>query len=115
MPEDLEVLENVLWKKPDERVQVSKLVQGVISPDGARAVAELDNARDLFRRIPEVGKVDAGAYMGAIGGAVQDLGNIVKRLQAMPKSRKVTSALTEVTSLKSQAGKLAMRAAGVDM
>ena len=114
-PEDLEILEHVLWKKPDERVQVSKLVQGVISPDGAKAVAELDNARDLFRRIPEVGKVDAGAYMGAIGSTVQDLSSIVKRLEAMPKSRKVTSALAEVQSLKGQAGKLAMKAAGVEM
>ncbi len=114
-PDDLECLEHVLWEKPDQRVAVSKLVQQVISPDGARAVTELDNARDLFRRIPDSGKTDPGAYMGAVGQAVQDLTSIVKRLEGMPKSRKVTNALAEVQSLKGQAGKLAMKAAGIEM
>ncbi len=114
-PDDLEVLESVLWKKPDERVAVSRLVQGVISPDGAKAVTELDGARDVFKRIPEVGAVDAGVYMGKIGTAVQDLSAIVLRLKALPKSRKVTTALAEVEGLKAAAGKLAMKAAGVEV
>jgi MoxR-like ATPase len=114
-PDDLEVLESVLWKQPDQRVAITKLVQAVISPDGARAVTELDAARGVFKAIPEVGTVDAGIYMGKVGGAAQDLAAIVLRLKAMPKGRKVNSALAEVEALKAAAGKLAMKAAGIEL
>ncbi len=114
-PDDLEILDGggVLWKQPDQRVAVSKLVQAVISPDGAKAVTDLDAARQIFKSLPEVGTVDPGIYMGKIGQAVNDIGALVRRLASMPKSRKVSTALAEVEGLKMAVGKLAMKAAGV--
>ncbi len=111
--DDLECLEHVLWKQPDQRVAISKLVQQTISPDGAKAVQELDNAREIFRKIPAPGG-DPGQYMGALGQSIQDLKGIVQRLQAMPSSRKVKAALDEASLLKQKAGRLALTASGVE-
>lgn len=114
-PEDLEILEHVLWKKPDERVNVARTIQTVVNPAGARAVEELDAAKELFAKLPAPGSTDAGAYMSAIGSACRDLGEIVARVSALPASRKVTAVKTEVTRLKNEAAKLAMRAAGMNL
>lgn len=114
-PEDLECLENVLWNKPDERAAVARLIQTVVNPAGARAVEELDAAREILAKLPARESTDAGAYMGAIGGAVRDVGEIMKRLESFPSGRKVDAARKEVTEIKAQVAKLAMRAAGVEL
>ncbi len=113
-PDDLEVLEHVLWKKPDERVNVAKLVQHVISPDGAQATLYLDNAREIFKRIPDQSKVDGGVYLGSLGQSLQDLAAIVTKLKALPKSRKVNSALAEAQTLRKQVGTMALTLSGVE-
>ncbi len=113
-PDDLECLEHVLWKKPDERVAVTKLVQTTINPDGAKAVQELDNAKELFARIPDPAKVDGTAYLGSLGQSMGDLAAILQRLKNMPPSRKVTSSLKEVTALRQQVGKMVLTLSGVD-
>ena len=114
-PEDLEILEHVLWKKPDERVNISRTIQATVNPAGAKAVEELDAAKELFSKLPIPGSIDAGAYMSAIGAACKDMAEILKRVYALPPSRKVTSAKTEITRLKGETSKLAMRAAGINL
>jgi MoxR-like ATPase len=114
-PDDLEVLESVLWRKPDERIAITRVIQTTINPAGARAVEELDAARELVAKLPAVGSVDAGRYMSLIGGASRDVGEILKRLAALPPGRKVNAAKLEVAAIKTDIGKRAMRAAGIDM
>ncbi len=114
-PEDLEVLENVLWRKPDERVAVSRVIQTTINPAGARAVEDLDAARDLLAKLPLPGSLDAGAYMGIIGGATRDISEILKRVSALPPGRKVNAVKVEVAAIKADIAKRAMRAAGIDL
>ncbi len=113
--EDLEVLEHVLWRKPDERIAVARVIQATINPSGAKAVEELDAARDLASKLPEQGKLDPAAYMAAIGTASRDISEIVKRLEVLPTSRKVAAVLAEVRAIKQDIAKRAMRAAGIEL
>lgn len=114
-PEDLEILEHVLWKKPDERVNVARTIQATVNPEGAKAVSELDAACDIFKRLPAAGSVDPGVYMQTIGSACSDMAEILKRVENLAPSRKVTTAKAEVARLKGEVAKLAMRAAGVNL
>jgi MoxR-like ATPase len=113
--DDLETLENVLWRKPDERTAVARVIQTTINPAGARAVEELDAARDLVGKLPAPGSLEPGAYMGTIGTASRDVADILKRLDALPKGRKVDAARAEVLKIKSDIAKRAMKAAGIDI
>ncbi|HEY2516017.1 MAG TPA: AAA family ATPase [Polyangiaceae bacterium] len=114
-PEDLDVLEHVLWRKPDEQSAVARLVQSVVNPNGAKAVEELDAARDLVAKLPTPGSIDAGAYMSAIGSAAKDVAEILARVERLTPSRKVTTAKTEIAKIKRDVAMLAMRAAGIQL
>ncbi len=109
VPDDLEILENVLWSKPSEKVVVAKTIQTVISPSGAVAVEQLDAARDLLRML------DGSADLKAMGAAVNDIGEISKRLAGLPKGRRVDAARDEVKAIKAQIASRAMKAAGLDL
>jgi MoxR-like ATPase len=113
-PDDLGVLEHILWRKPDERAAISKLVQTLVSPDGARATQELDNARDLFKRVPDPAKVDSATYLGAVADTLSDLKVIVSRLKAMPQGRKVQAAHQEAVTLRNKVSAMALALAGVE-
>ncbi len=108
-PEDLEILEHVLWAKPSDKTHVSKTIQSVISPSGAIAVEQLDAARELLSTLSEL------ADMNAIGAAVNDIKEIEKRLVGLPTGRRVDAALTEVKSIRTTLARRAMKAAGIDM
>lgn len=113
--EDLEILEHVLWKKPDERSNIARLVQRKINPDAAKAVAELDAARDIVRKLPNATTTDPGQYMGHLGSASKDAQEIVARLERLPQSRRVVEALAEAKEIKNQIAKLALKAAGIEV
>ncbi len=108
-PDDLEILEHVLWAAPKDKVMVSKTIQSVISPSGAIAVEMLDAARDLIKNLP------ANPDMPTIGAAVRDIADVSKRLESLPKGRRVDSAKAEVATIKATIAKRAMKAAGVDI
>ena len=109
-PEDLEILEHVLWDKPSDRVLATKTVQSVISPASATATEQLDAARDLLKSLVE------GTGMSQLSAAVKDISEIQKRIAALPNnSKRVQSALDEVKSIKSEIAKKAMRSAGLDV
>lgn len=114
-PDDLEILEHVLWRKPDERVAVARVIQSTINPAGAKAVEDLDAAREILGKLPAPGSKDPGVYMSEIGTASRDIAEILKRLDALPKGRKVDAAKAEVLKIKSEIGKRAMKAAGIDI
>ena len=111
--DDLEVLEHVLWKKPDERMSVARTIQQTVNPAGAKAVEELDSARDLLARLPSRSDVDAAQFMAKVASTAQDVDQILKRLQALPAGRKVTSARAEVSKIKKQVTQLVMNEMGI--
>ncbi len=106
-PDDLEILEHVLWSTPKDRTDVSKTIQSVISPSGAIAVELLDAAKDLLANL--------GPEMSQIGAAVKDISEIHKKIKSLPKGRKVDDAIAKIDSIKSEIGKKAMRAAGIEV
>jgi MoxR-like ATPase len=114
-PEDLDILEHVLWKKPDERTNVARTIQATVNPAGAEAVKELDAAKNIVERLPAPGTVAPGVYMEKIGSACADLGEIFGRVERLAPSRKVTQAKAEVARMKDDVAKLAMRAAGIKL
>ena len=115
-PEDLECLDFVLWSKPDERAQVSKLVASVVSPSGAKATEELDMAREIEKKIPPKGS-DPTVYLGAIGTAIRDLKEIAMRTNSLPdkKGKRVVTAIAEIKAVQDRVAKLALEAAGVSL
>jgi len=115
LPDDLEILEHVLWRKPDERVSVARTIQTTVNPAGARAVEELDAARELLAKLPVHGSVDPGSYMAAIGSATKDISEILKRVSGLPSGRKVDAAKAEIAKIKQDIGRRAMRAAGIEL
>jgi MoxR-like ATPase len=113
-PADLEVLESVLWRKPDERVTVARTIQQSVSPDGAKAVEELDAARECLSRLPNAEHTDKGTYLAAIGSATTDLKEIAKRVDVLKSGRKVDAAKVEIAAIRKEVGKLGMKAAGIE-
>ena len=110
--EDLEVLESVLWRKPDERVAVARTIQSTVSPDGARAVEELDAARELVRRLPVFGNVDRKTFLCAVSEAGDALDKISDRLAGLKSGRKVDAAKIEVAAMQQDVGRSAYKASG---
>ncbi len=114
-PDDLEILENVLWQKPDERTNVSRVIQKTVSPDGAKAVELLDSARDILARLPTPGSLEDGEMTKRLGGANKEIATIIKSLSALPAGRKVSAAKIEVAAIKAKVAKLAAKACGIDI
>jgi len=109
VPDDLEILESVLWHKPSDKVLTSKTIQSVISPSGSVAVEMLDAARHLLANLPQ------NADMASLGAAVKDIAEIAGKLDKLASGRRVDAAKVEVKAIKGQIAKRAMRAAGVDL
>lgn len=113
-PFDLECLEHVLWNKPDERAKVAQVIQKCVSPDGAKAVKELDAAREILSKIPDE-SVGLDKQLAHLTGAVKDITEIAKRVAALPAGRKVDAARAEIASIKTKIGRMAAKAAGIDV
>ncbi len=109
-PEDLECLEDALWKKPDERAACCKLIQQTVNPAGAEAVSQMDMAKDLFARLPVKGTVTGHEYMNRTGIARKDIGAILAKVKSLPSGRKTTAALKEVNRLYAEVSTLAFGA-----
>jgi len=107
-PEDLDVLENVLWRKPDERTAVTRTIQKTVSPDGARAVESLDAARDLIKKLAPVPTV------ADVSQATTDIDTIIKRVSGLGAGRKVDAVKAEIKAIKKDIAHRAMKAAGYD-
>ena len=110
--EDLECLEDVLWRTPEERSKVIELIQQVSNPDGAEAVKLLDAARELRKGLPPV-EVGSSTWLAKAGGVNKDLKDIAKRLESL-SGRKVDEVASEVASISSEVRKLTLKASGID-
>lgn len=112
-PEDLEILESVLWRKPDERGTVGRIVQETISPDGARAVELLDSAREIGARI--AGGGEGVAWLSQVAQAVADLKQLAARAAALTPGRKVVEAQATIAAVQQDVARAAAKAAGLTL
>jgi MoxR-like ATPase len=117
-PEDLECLEDVLWRTPDERTNVARIIQETVNPAGAQAVRDLDSAKELRATLPVIDPKNPDSktkFLSRISSVNQDLKDIATRLEGLPSTRKVVSARAEVAEIRKETSKLAARAAGIDL
>lgn len=117
--DDLECLEDVLWRAPEERVAVAKLIQEISNPDGAKAVQALDEAREIFGRLPAI-KADCSAAertqaLGAVSQAVTDIKALTNRVEGLSKGRKVNEAVAEIARIRKETSKAAARLSGLEV
>jgi MoxR-like ATPase len=113
--EDLECLEDVLWRVPEERTAVARLIQETTNPHGAKAVEAVDAAREVRAKLPAYTDGNQAKFLAAVAQANQDLKDISKRLEDLPGSRKVLEAREEVARIRKECSTLAARAAGLDL
>lgn len=110
---DLSVLEHCLWRDPGERSAVSRLVQGVVNPNAAKAVECLDAAIEARATVPSEGSVSRGQYLSACGECNQTLIEIQKKISGLGTGRKIDSIREQVKALHGEVSKLAARAMGI--
>jgi MoxR-like ATPase len=111
--DDLDCLEDVLWREPTELTAISTLIQQVANPSAAKAVADLDNARKLVAGLPVLDMADPKAFNMAAPGVNRDLSDIAARLAKYPAGKKVTEAIKEVEVLRKRVRVQSMKAAGL--
>jgi MoxR-like ATPase len=114
--DDLECLEDVLWRTPEERTGVVRLIQEVANPSAAKAVSDLDSAKQLVASLPVLDARDPSGsthFLGKAASVNKDLKDVAVRLAGYPDSRKVIQARAEVAALCKSLQKQTMRAAGL--
>ncbi|HXQ47764.1 MAG TPA: AAA family ATPase [Caulobacteraceae bacterium] len=111
--DDLDCLEDVLWRAPEERTAISQLIQKIANPAAAKAVEDLDNARKLVAGLPTLDMADPKAFSLAAPGVNKDLSDIAARLAKYPAGKKVAEAIKEVEVLRKRVRVQSIRAAGL--
>jgi MoxR-like ATPase len=111
-PDDLGVLENVLWSSPDERSTVAKLVQKVVNPNAAKAVECLDAAREARAKVPAT---VTRADMPLLAECNDVLKEIAAKLETLGTGRKVTAIKEEVARIHAETSKIAAAAMGMKL
>jgi MoxR-like ATPase len=116
--DDLEVLEDVLWREPAEKTKITKLIQQVSNPMGAKAVADLDAAVSLRASLPVIDDKDATtttAFLNKARGVNKDLRDIATRMATYGSSRKVAECLVKVEAIRKEVATLSARASGLEV
>jgi len=111
--EDLECLEDVIWREPSEKTAITRLIQEVSNPSAAAAVKDLDDARKARASVPKYDAKNPTAFFTAVAGVNRDLTDIAKRLASYTVSRKVSAAIAEVDAIRAEVRKLTTEAAGL--
>ena len=65
--DDLECLEDVLWRAPEEKTEATRMIQQVANPSGLKAVELLDQAKELVAQLPAIDDKDSG-FEGRVPG-----------------------------------------------
>lgn len=92
--DDLAILADVMWRKPEERSTIMGIIAKVADPDLHQALKLLDAVEELYSGIPFATK-DASAWAKAAGPAGRTLRSMLEELQAM----KQTQGVAQVTRL----------------
>jgi MoxR-like ATPase len=110
--DDLDILEHVLWRKPDERVQVAKILGKTVSPHAAAAVECVDAAQQAFQRFETI--TDVATDIAQAAEINTDLKEIGARLDALPASKKVNEAKARVAAYRQTVSTAVRKAAGLE-
>lgn len=114
-PEDIEILEHVLWREPKERAGIARIIQEKVSPSGAVATERLDEARELWRNLSAEAKAGSKAKLSELSACLDALDKLSGELGKLPDGRKTREARAEVKNLHGQVAKLAASAFGVKL
>lgn len=112
-PDDLDILEHVLWREPKERAAIARIIQEHVSPGGSACVAKLDEAEDMFVKLSTDARASKRSALGELGECSDALERIAGELATMPDGRKVKAARARVGSLLDQTVALTSAAFGV--
>ena len=99
--EDLRILENVLWRKPDERAAVSKLIQAMIGHSNAQVQDEVRKAKTIeqqLRPAPE-DPAEASVWAGEMAAAARGIRDIMGKIAVLPSNLKVDEAYLVVKGI----------------
>jgi len=114
IPDDLTIMEHVLWNEPSERTEVARLVQTVINPNAAKAVKCVDDARDLRKRIPvtvpKQGDPTRKDYLATCSESNANIAEILEKINLLGKGKKIDSARIEVQKIQAEIDTLSMQA-----
>ncbi len=114
-PDDLDVLEHVLWREPKQRAAIAGIIAKHTTPGGTVIVERLDEARDLYRSLSADAKAGKRAALGELGSCSDGLEKILGDLDALPDGRKLRAARAEVQSLVEQTTALVSRSFGTKL
>jgi MoxR-like ATPase len=118
--DDLECLEDVLWRTPAERSTVARIIQSVANPDAAKAIEALDAAKEARSKLPAAPAAGSdpranATFMMAIAECNKDLKEILLRVEALPQNRKVAEVVAAIKAIRKETTTIATRAAGLDV
>lgn len=106
--DDLMILENVLWDKPEHRAEVTATVIANTSPDFATANALRDGAIQEFQKV-NLSAVEAGPVIKVR----RALEAILKELAALRPSLKIAAIIEEVKAMDTELKRAASEALGL--
>lgn len=110
--DDLDILEHVLWRKPDERVKVATILAKTVSPHAAAAVECTDAAVQAFKQFETI--TDAAKEIARVAEINTDLREIAARLDALPSSKKVDAAKVKIDGFRKTVSRSVSKAMGME-
>jgi MoxR-like ATPase len=99
-PEELSILEHVLWRDPaKEKAKVARLVGKLADPVGAQATEILDSARETANKVATLKAEDRKQYISQAAQALEQFGQQQKKLAMLTKSagRRAITVIAEST------------------
>ncbi|MBI5543810.1 MAG: AAA family ATPase [Deltaproteobacteria bacterium] len=99
-PEDLGILEHVLWRDPGkEKAKVARLVGKLADPVGAQAAEILDAARETAAKVTGLQSGDRKQYIAQAAQALEQFQAQQKKLMLLTKSagRRAVGVITDAT------------------
>jgi MoxR-like ATPase len=95
--DDLEILQNVLWEKPEDRNQITKIIVSLSNPDLRKALELMDKAQEVHgEALKQKGSTAAGAE------ANDKLKKLVAELEALKQDTRTKEIRDKVKNMQRQ-------------
>lgn len=112
-PEDLSILVDILWREPQEREKILRIVSAHADPAQAKAMEVCDSAREMAKKIIALKSKDRATYVGAAVNAIDSFNAQISELQNLSgtagKRAKVSinDAIVEIRGMSAEATRVA--------
>lgn len=93
---DLSILTDVMWDRPEQRREVSRLVMSTSSPEIARAIELLDQAREIYDNLYKIPQNQWSTSKERVSDDTEAFRKIMMKLRDLPSSPKIDEILAEV-------------------